>query len=620
MSDELLAYYNKELQFLRRQGAAFAQQHAKVASRLRIDQDVIEDPHVERLIEAVAFLNARIRNKLDDDFPELAEAILSVAFPQYLAPVPSMALAECRLQRSQGELVDGFEIPAGTGIDTDPIQGEGEPVRFRTTYPVTLWPMEITAAEIRHLPLEGPTQIQGRKAQSALAFTLETFLPAVGIQQISARTLRLLISGQAPYKYSLHELILRGGIGVTVRVPGQREWKTFPPSVLRPVGFEPDDAVLPRHSRSFPGHSLLTEFFAFPDKFLFIDIELPEGWSQGLGPQAEFQILFDEEAPDLESFVTPETLRMGCTPIVNLFEQTAEPIRLTQAVSEYRVVPDARRQLSNEVYSINRVIATSANNQRVEFLPMYSSRHGALKPGEPEYLWHAMRRKRDASETAGTAVDPGTEVYLSLVDGAQRPSVPHDWVLKVETTCLNRDRPRLLPYGGGQPRLHFVNGGGGVATVHCITRPTRTHRPELGHGMRWRLISQLTLSGLSLRDFEEGADGLREILKLYDVVGTTQSHENIEGLKNVTASRAVGKIREEVNGRRHEFVCRGMRVDLNFDEAQFTSGGLFQFASVLESFLASYCTINSFVQTTLNTVQRGEIHRWPKRSGARALL
>lgn len=248
---------------------------------------------------------------------------------------------------------------------------------------------------------------------------------------------------------------------------------------------------------------------------------------------------------------------------------------------------------------------------------MYSSEHGRLSPGEPEFLWHSTRRVRQAQENA---TDPGTEVYLSLVDQDYQTSAPNDWTLKVETTCLNRDRPRLLPFGGGQPRLHFADGHAGIATVHCVTRPTHTHRPRLGHGMRWRLVSHLTLHGLSLNDLDEGADGLREILKLYDFVGTPQSQGNIDGLIGVKTSRTVGRIREEIHGRSHEFFCRGVRIDLLFDETEFSGGGLFLFASVLESFLASYCSVNAFVETTLNTKQRGEIYRWPKRSGNQPLI
>src|SRR2546430_4249034 len=118
MADELLSYYNRELAYLRRLGGEFAEAHPKIAGRLRMTADAVEDPHVSRLLEGVAFLNARIRQKLDDDFPELTDAILGQLYPHYLAPVPSMTIVQFRAARG---LPGSFTVKADTEFETEPV-------------------------------------------------------------------------------------------------------------------------------------------------------------------------------------------------------------------------------------------------------------------------------------------------------------------------------------------------------------------------------------------------------------------------------------------------------------------------------------------------------------------
>jgi type VI secretion system protein ImpG len=609
--DELLRYYNRELEFLRKSGAQFAEDHPKIAGRLRLGPEISEDPHVARMIEAFAYLNARTRRKIEDDFPEITEAMLGVLYPHFLAPIPSTSIVQFTLDRSQSELSAGFSIARGTSIDTELI--DGAPCRFRTCYPVNLWPVDLKSATLAGQPFSAPTVSFGSKAETVLRLELECFGPESRFDALSLDRLRLYIYGKAPYTFDLYELLLNDLLGIAVTsAADERDVRFLGADSLRPVGFEPNEALVDYSARSFPGYRLLSEYFSFPEKFLFVDLMIEPGALQGAGHELRFYCYFRREASDLEQFVSVDSLRLGCSPIVNLFRQRAEPIRVTHAATEYRVVPDARRPSAHEVYSIDRVVGVDEDGQEKEYHPFYSFKHGR-DPQNDRAFWHATRRAADPNhETA----DEGTDLYLSLVDLDFDPTVAGETMIDVETTCLNRDLPRRLPFGGDQPRMN-LSGGGPFQSIRCLTPPTPTWRPELRHGTRWRLVSHLSLNHLSLVDYEEGADALREMLMLYDVKNSADNRAAIEGILSIRSDRTVARVGGPVSAG----ICRGIEVQLQLDEEKFSGGGLFLFASVLERFFGLYSSINSFTQTVLTTNRReGEVRRWPARSGVRPLV
>jgi type VI secretion system protein ImpG len=611
MSDELLPYYNRELAYVRKLGAEFAEAYPKIAGRLRLGPDSAEDPHVSRLIEAFAYLNARTRFKLEDDFPEITDALLGVLYPHYLNPVPAMAILQLALDPAQAELTTGYTVPAGAAVETEAIQGE--PCRFRTCYPVTLWPIDVESASLAGPPFSTPPTPNSWQAAAVLRLALRTRATSVPFAAMPMTSLRFFLKGQPQHVHALYELLFNNAIEVGVAGGTGAPPVVLGKDVLQPVGFEPDEGMLPYPARSFPGYRLLTEFFAFPSKFLFVDLTgLSERMLRPLGNRLELFVYLSRSSADLERNVSADTFRLGCTPMVNLFRQRAEPTPLTHAEFELRVVPDVRRPLAMEVYSVDRVAATSPDGETVEFIPFYSTRHS--EGGERQTFWHATRRPAAAKE--GTP-DFGTEVFLSLVDLGFQPTAPAGWTLDVETTCLNRDLPARLPFGGDQPRLQLSEGGGPLAPLVCLTAPTRTLRPPSRHGARWRLVSHLVLNHLSLEG-DEAAAALREILKLYDFTDSPDTRSLIEGVVRVTSRRVVGRVR----GKRDlEGFGKGVEVTVQLDEDRFSGSGLFLFACMLERFLALYATVNSFTRLVATTTQRkGELRRWPPRAGAKVLL
>jgi type VI secretion system protein ImpG len=612
MSDELLPYYNSELAFIRRMGAEFAAAHPKIAARLQLGPDSAEDPHVERLIEGFAYLTARIRHKLDDDFPELTDALLSVLYPHYLAPLPSMAVVQFALDRGQGELTVGYSIARENMIESEPI--DGEPCRFRTCYPVTLWPIELRAASLTSQPFVAPASPHNSKSAAVLRLELECFSAEMTFAQLEMPALRFFLKGQPQHVYPLYELIFNHVLGVALaNSPQDPQPLLLDKTCLEQVGFKPEEGMLPYSAQSFLGYRLLTEYFAFPQKFLFFDLAgLSRKALRNAGRKLEVYLYLDWSSRDLEQNVQKDTFQLGCAPMVNLHSQPAEPIPLTHTQTRYRVVPDAHRPLSAEVYSIDRVTATSPANEEADFQPFYSFRHGRDRRQQRRF-WYAVRQPVDR---AGGQVDSGTEVYLSLVDLEFQPAAPANWTLDVQTTCLNRDLPHRLPFGGGQPVLRLT-GGGPLSRIECLTRPTATLRPALRRGALWRLISHLSLNHLSLADYEEGADALREILRLYDFADSAETRSIIDGILSVRTQRVVGRAGRDAR----EGFCRGLQVTVHFDEDRFTGNGVFLFASVLEHFLGLYCSINSFSKLIATSNKReGEMRRWSPRAGEMVLL
>jgi type VI secretion system protein ImpG len=605
MPDDLLVYYERELSFLRQMGAEFAARYPKIAGRLLLEADGSEDPHVERLLQAFAFLAARIHHKLDDELPEMTDALLGVLYPHYLAPIPSMSIVQFILDPDRGKLTSGHRIERGARLYSQSVQGTS--CRFQTCYPVTLWPIEVASARLDTPDHLGPVP---RSAAAVIRLEIQCLGGAL-LSDLEIEHLRFSLYGESSLTHALYELLLNNTCQVQLRpIGGPRDLKpiVLPPTCLRAVGFAPDEGMLSYTPRSFLGYRLLQEYFAFPEKFLFVDLcELHHAVRAGFGKGVEV-VIFLDRMPRLEQPITPGTFRLGCTPIVNFFEQIAEPIRLTHSQTAYRVVPDVGHQGTTEVYSIDGVSNTSPYlDEPIRFQPFYSFKHAADRE-QQQAFWYATRKP---SLRQG---DTGTEVYLALVDLNFQPTLPAVETLTIHTTCTNRDLPGKLPFGGARGDLE-MEGAAPLSHIRCLRKPTETLRPALGRGAQWRLISHLSLNYLSL--CEGGREALQEILQLYNFVDSAAMRQHITGITDVTSRRVVGRPASMPwNG-----VCRGLEVTIEFDEDKYVGSGVFLFASVLEKFLGLYASLNSFTQLIATTQQREEpIKRWLPRAGEQILL
>ncbi|GAB4182755.1 MAG: type VI secretion system baseplate subunit TssF [Thalassobaculales bacterium] len=605
MVDDLLPYYNQELLAIRRLAAEFAQANPKIAGRLRLSADAVEDPHVARLIEAFAFLNARTRLKLDDEFPELTDGLLGLLYPHYLAPIPSMAIVRMTVPP---DLSGAYSVPAGTLIESEPVAGEV--CTFRTGYEATLWPVVLEQAALGGRPLTAPANPRAGGAVACLRLVLRCENPEMTFTQLGVDRLRLALRGAPQQVHALHELVFNHTLSVALADgPADPAPVILGPESIGEVGYAEDEGLLPRQARSFPGYLLLTEFFAFPEKFLFFDLlNLSAKTLVQAGNRLEVFIYLNRAMPELERTVSAENFALGCTPVINLFAQRCEPVALTETVAEYHLVPDARRPQALEITAVERVALAGPDGSEHEVAPFFALKHATPEDAPPLY-WHATRRPAGGR-------DAGTELFLSFADINFDPRQPADWVAVAEATCCNRDLPGRLPFGGGHPYLRLVEGGA-VKSVQCLTPPTPTLRPAAGRGGRWRLISHLSLNHLSLTGGPEGTEALREILRLYDFRDSAETRAVIDGIAAVEAARGVARapVQDEVA------FCRGTDIAVTFDDTRFSGGGMYLFAAVLERFLSLHGAINSFTRMTARVKGRPGIYRkWPPRAGQRPLL
>ncbi|ADW70795.1 type VI secretion system baseplate subunit TssF [Granulicella tundricola] len=615
MSEELLEYYERELNYLRQMGGDFARRYPRVASRLLLTGDSCEDPHVERLLEGFAFMAARVHRRIDDDFPEISESLLNMIYPAYLRPIPSMTIVECLSDPGQGKKTAGTKIPRGSAMVTKATV-DGMPCRFESAYEVELWPFSVVEAEWRQVErLQYPVRASGEvQAVTAARLKLKCFQD-VEFEGLPLSTLRFHLAGDASVVYNLYEMISANCIEIILRDPKNRTRTiSLEPGQIRMVGFEKDEAVIPHERRSAEGHRLLQEYFALPEKFLFFDLSGLEALGEtGFGDEAEIIFLFSRfERSDrqqvMELGVSARTFRLGCTPVINLFPQTAEPILLTQTKHEYTVIPDGRHAAMMEVFSIDEVIAANPKlRQSVTLEPVNAHRYETREQKDTAY-WTATRNVSQLGEREPSVLT------ISVVDLNGQLKSPDADVLTVRTTCSNFDLPSRFNFGTTESDMEAV-GHAAAKVVNVLRRPTASADPPQGKGQVWRLVSLLSLNYLSLT--EDGKTALQEILRLHNFTDSQHLENHIGSIQKMTSGPHFALVLSDYG----LVPARGTEVHLELDEQQFVGGGVYLFAAVLDRFLAGYASINSFSQLSVRTNLRKEVMRtWPPRAGTKVLL
>lgn len=601
--NDLLDYYQRELDYLRHEGASFAARYPRVASRLDLSGAESPDPHVERLLESFAFLTARIQRTLDSDFPQIPAALLGVLYPHLVAPVPSMAVAQFLVDPDQARAATGFTLPDETPLFAEAT--DGLTCRFRTAYPVELWPIEVTDAAI-----QAAAAFPFLDRRGAVGAVLRITLRGMGklsFADMAPKRLRLHLSGAAAGV--LYETLLNEACGVAVRPVGASvPLRELPASCLRPVGFAPNEDVLPWPRHAHHAYRLIQEYFVFPEKYLFIDVdELGDGITASLGEGKEVDLLVLLVNPPRRPVAVDRTLfRLNCAPIVNLFRKTSEPVRLDQTQVEYRLPPDSYRERSTEIHSILKLSASSAyeDDSRV-FQPFYSFDHGAQR-ADSRAFWTARR------QPTGRADLPGTDLMLSFLDLDFKPTRPPAQVVFAHTLCTNRGVAEQMPAGA---RME-IEVDAPLQGIVCLTKPTRQATPPLGGQTLWRLVSHLSLNHLSL-DGEAGLAALREILRLYAAFDDATVSGQVSGLSGLSSGQVVRRI----GGEAWRGFCRGTEIRLELDEERFVGSHPFLLASVLNRFFGLYAGVNSFTQLVLTSRQRNGIWKtWPPLAGDQPVL
>jgi type VI secretion system protein ImpG len=595
-------YYSRELTYLRHQGAQFAKKYPQVAQRLDFTLQESSDPHVERLLESFAYLTARLQRDIDDQFPRLTNALLSILYPQFVCCVPSLSIAEFVLSPDKGKLSDLYAIPKGTPLFIN--TNESETCRFQTCYDIVLGPYELVSAEII-TPSSHLSCASMLASPRALKLCLRSF--GEGFKRMNLKSLRFFLEGSRLFKNSMYEGLFAQETKI-VALLGDPEAPDavyeLPSGSLSQVGFKPHESVIPYPGHAHPGYRLMFEYFHFPEKFYFFDIE------NIFLPQEARMLTFFISLSDAFTFkatdITAQHFRLHCSPVVNLFSKISEPVRLNHRVHEYRLIADLKHEKTTEIHSISEVKATVDGSSRLEtFDPYFSYSHQTSR--EKSAFW-ISRRMPSLNPDFG-----GTDVFLSFIDQHMDPHLPPAHTAFAHILCTNRFLAHEIPVEA----LLEPERENPAARIVCLYRPTLQYYPTSEGTSQWRLISQLGLNHLSLSNDHTSLLALKEIVHLYADAQASGSLPELDAILKMETSSVMRRFGLDAW---RGFIA-GTRIRLTVDPERNTQKDLFLFASVLNHFFSLFAGINSFTELELYNQNSNEVWKtWHPIAGSKPLL
>ena len=652
MNREFLEFYNRELSILKEQGKEFAEEYPGVAERLGGLIGDRVDPMIAGLLEGSAFLAARVQLKIKHEFADFTTNLLDQLVPHYLAPTPSFLLAQARPKFGDPALREGREIARGAYFDATYREMERNiACRFRLVSPITLWPLEVAKAE--YFASAGPLQalmsdvIFDGVAGLRLSLNLRAAArvedeppdaeahqkPELRVSECRIPSLRFHLLGQESDAVALYEQLFAHCRGVYFRVLdsfGDPVVFGDPAVVLRQIGFDEADELVPNDRRMFRGFDFLRDYFAFPRRFLGFDLD-------GLGrvikrlkaKSVDILFAFDDVNPRLSAAVRPEMFALFAAPAANLFEKTLDRIPVKSNQHEYHVVPDRSRALDFETNRILKVYAHIPGvPQKSPVEPLYTVAAGQNASGLCYTMRRLPRRRSGEEKRYGLKSDyTGTDTFLSLGESADPDERHRVAELSVLALCTNRHLPEHLPVGEGGADFRLLDDT--ELELRCIAGPTRPREPAmtamLGKGdgattgqVAWRLVNMLGLNHLGLVARAAGESGLalREMLALFADASDSATERKIRGLRSLDSQAIVRRVRYPQGSS----AARGLEVTVTLEDKAFEGSGAFLLGAVLDRFFAEYVAINHFTQTVVRTPERGEIMRWPTRMGLRGVL
>ena len=593
MHPEMLKYYEKELQFVRGMGKEFAERYPGVAERLDLGGFECADPYVERLLEGFAFLTARIQLKLDAEFPKFTQNLLDMVYPHYLSPTPSMAIMNFEPDLEGGVTEQGFSIPRGTRLRSSLSEGMRTRCDYRTSQNVNLWPVSIEEAKYLRAGEAELHNTSTEPVKSGIQVKLK-ISSGIEFKSVPLDKLEFYLDGGGETPYRVYELLLAHCSSIVIK-PHQKNSKTtswhvnLPANSLSEMGFDEDQALLPYTDVSFQGYRYLQEYFAFPQRFLFVQLSgLQQAIQRCEEESLEIIFLFKEKNELLEGALDKDNFSLNCSPAINLFPKRADRIHLSHRSTEHQVIMDRTNPLDYEVFSITGVNGFDSSLQdKQAFSPFYASNNYDSKMGQAYYT--ISRKPRLQSNTNRSHTDyVGTEIFLSLVDSSETPYDEDLKQLGVSALCTNRDLPLHITSRGGKT-LFTMEDSAPVLQIRSLAGPTKPKPPNIEGENAWRLISHLSLNYLSLvdKDDKEGAVALRELLTLYGDMHKSETMKQINGLLSVNSKSVVRRI----PGAGPITFGRGLEVSLNCKESAFDGMGVYMLGSVLEHFFCKICFV-----------------------------
>lgn len=623
--DHLLSHYEREVGLLTRSLAEFARRFPKIAARLGMTGGHVEDLHVDRMVQTFALLAARVDAKLDDDYPQFIEALLEIAYPQYLRTVPSCAVASFDPAVLLGQLTEPLTIARGTMLDAN-----AAPCRFRTVYDVTLSPLRIHSARYSPATLAPaaariPAEVTGI---ISITFTSESASQTFD-DAVPSAPVRVHLSGERPLVAALSDTLLLRVSAAYVEVDESGHWTRLSKVPIEAAGFAEGERLLPNEGdTSAQSFRHLIEYFAFPEKFDFIDVDLGRIRRAASAEAARRLTLHvavrgtahDSATAQILATLNTNTFRLFCTPVVNLFERAATPIQLTSGEAAYPIMPiPLATGIPLSVYSVeavhlgertksdeNKTLNASQATSRTQVWPYRAFNHA--RPTDSSAIYWLAYRDPEAP------ADRAAEFQLTLVDLKGRNVHPRSPQVDVDVLATNGDMPSRLPIGAPDSDLLY-EGSALACPITLLSRPTLPTASPRGDVL-WRVLSALAPHPVDLT--RTGLPALKELLRFHAPRSGVVAQRCIDAIISLDYKPAIRWI--SLDNQFPSFV-RGMEIVLSFSEAATRDVSLYRFSAVMDQFFGPYAQSNSYVQLVVLSAESGkELLRWPPRAGTQPLV
>lgn len=618
--EKLLPYFERELGFLRRSSREFSARYPTLAGQLLLNGEASADPQIEHLIQSTALLNGRIAKLLDDNYSQFTEALLELLYPHYLRPIPSYAIAHIDASRNLANAVSTVTtIARGSTLKT--LCHGSQACKFRTAYEVTIAPVKISSARLVPF-IDAPATVRLPPGVTcAIRIEIDSSAPLRGLERLGLQHLRVFIDGEPSLRAALLDALFLHTAGAYVEANDSHAWSVLPAVPVHSVGYAPDQALLPAAPSAHPAYQLLTEYFAFPEKQHFFDIDLAAlldaAATSGSVPCRRLSLHLvlaglhhDSPAVRTLTALSEQHLLLSCTPVINLFSHAATPIKLTHTSSAYQLMPDQMAPAASEVYSVDRgqLLRTGPDgNASTELTPYYALRHD-MPAAQRGNHWLVRRDPVQVSS------QPRHELSISFIERNFDPLDCDNGSASLSLTCSNRNLPATLPYGLPDGDLQLEQGSANQP-IRLLRKPSASYRLANGRGSQWGLLAHLALNHRSLTD--AGLPAFSAMLRLYVQADAAVSQRQIDGIVGLQHQPGAAWLRD-AHGAAY---VNGIEVRVTLDEAAFVGTSIHAFAQMLDQLLGLYVHLNSYTRLVVLSHASGkELLRCPPRNGALPLV
>ncbi|WDZ52243.1 type VI secretion system baseplate subunit TssF [Acinetobacter vivianii] len=602
MIEQLLPYYEKQLQEFGQQSREFAQKYPKIAQRLSLNQEQIDDPHIERLIQAFSLIAARIDKKLEDSYDVFTHSLFEVMFPQYLRHFPACTVVSFEDINKLKQLTAAHIIPQKTALKSRSFKGVQ--CEFNTTNDVRLLPISLTQLEFQ----TSPSTHMHLNQNATLSLKFEIFNDAQ--KWILDEKLPIYLDAISNFPLQVLDSIFRKDTGFALRV-GPRVVEISNPFEV--MGFTEQESLLPIDQHTHHAYRLLMEYFCFPEKFNYLNLDLSR--LKGLlNQQNQFEILIhlklnlnDQAVVRNYSELNIANFKLFTTPAINLFEKQAEPQKISHTQLQYPLITDAHHPELYQVYSVIEMnMVREKTNQEQTHLPVLPFFAMSHYQNDKVQFFYSLNYVPAQNKT--------TQMGYSIVSKHLKPYEIKSDFISTRLLCSNGDLPHEALSQSNN--ILNLNDSSLARRALILKRPTSPFHFDKNKNEQWRIISHLSLNTLALMK-GDALSHVKELLALYNLPHSKENILLIDALKQLSFS-TTNKL---VNSKPFPMFIRGVKAELAVNKSVFRGHSLYIFSQLLSHIFNLKVQINSFVDVVVkDSLNQQEIYQCVQNVGGKTLL